>query len=276
MLAALPPRIESRRRRFVEVGAGIGTMVERLLEGSVLGQDVYVALESAAPHRQRAAQRLQAWTGAHGHAWAQLSDDRWRLDGPGVDVDLEWRSASLFDDPPPSPPFDVLLAHAFLDLVDLDRALPRLLGWLRPGGLFTFTLNFDGLTAFLPEIEADLDAAIVGEYHASMDARRDGEYPTGDSRTGRRLLAELPRRGSTILAAGPSDWIILPHDGTYPGDEGFVLQTLLDMVEASVRQRGAIPPRRLSDWVETRRRQVEAGQLIFLAHQIDVVGRAPG
>ncbi len=220
--------------------------------------------------------RLQAWAEAHAHTWTSLDDEHWRMEGPSVGVDFEWRSASLFDDAPSLAAFDVVLAHAFLDLVDLDRALPRLLGWLRPGGLFAFTLNFDRLTAFLPEIDADLDAAIIREYHASMDARRDGEHASGDSRTGRRLLTELPRHGSTILAAGPSDWIILPHDGVYPGDEGFVLNTLLGMVESSVRGRAAIDPGRLSEWVETRRHQMEAGELVFLAHQLDVVGRVPG
>ena len=51
MLASLPPKTESRRLRFLEVGAGIGTMIERLLEGSVLGQDGYIALESEGAHR---------------------------------------------------------------------------------------------------------------------------------------------------------------------------------------------------------------------------------
>ncbi|HKY84387.1 MAG TPA: class I SAM-dependent methyltransferase [Anaerolineales bacterium] len=276
MLASLPPKTESRRLRFLEVGAGIGTMIERLLEGSVLGQDGYIALESEGAHRELAAQRLRARAEAHGDSWSRLGDDRWRLEGPSLGVEVEWRSASLFEAALSLPPIDVVLAHAFLDLVDLDRALPRLLAWLRPGGLFYFTLNFDGLTAFLPEIDADLDAAVVREYHASMDARRDGEHPSGDRRTGRRLLTELRRRGSTLLAAGSSDWIVLPHDGAYPGDEAFVLHTLLDMVESSVRRRAAIDSRRLSEWIEARRRQVGAGDLVFLAHQIDVVGRAPG
>ena len=251
-------------------------MIERLLERSTLGNAEYAALESEAPHRDRAAQRLEAWAARHGYAWGRLSDDRWRLEGPAGSVEVDWRTVSFFDDGRSLPGADVVLANAFLDLVDLDRALTRLLGWLRPGGLFYFTLNFDGMTAFLPEVDADLDAAIMHEYHASMDERRDGEHPSGDSRTGRHLLEQLAHRGASILAAGSSDWIVLPRDGIYPGDEAFVLHTLLDMVESSVGRRAALDSRRLSGWIETRRQQIEAGELIFLAHQIDVVGRRPG
>lgn len=275
MVASLPEGTRSRPPRFIEIGAGIGTMIERLLERSPLGDAEYVALESEPAHRVRAAQQLQSWAADHGRAWTRLSDDRWRLEGPGGRVEIDWRTASLFDDRQAMPIADVVLANAFLDLVDLDRALPRILGWLRPGGLFYFTLNFDGVTAFLPEVDADLDAAIVRAYHATMDERRDGEHPSGDSRTGRHLLVELARRGAPILAAGSSDWIVHPRDGIYQGDEAFVLHTLLDMVESSVGRRSGLDSRRLSEWIETRRHQIEAGELIFLAHQIDVVGRKP-
>jgi SAM-dependent methyltransferase len=275
MVASLPEGTRSRPPRFIEIGAGIGTMIERLLERSPLGDAEYLALESEPAHRVRAAQQLQSWAADHGRAWTRLSDDRWRLEGPGERVEIDWRTASLFDDRQAMPSADVVLANAFLDLVDLDRALPRILGWLRPGGLFYFTLNFDGVTAFLPEVDADLDAAIVRAYHATMDERRDGEHPSGDSRTGRHLLVELARRGAPILAAGSSDWIVHPRDGIYQGDEAFVLHTLLDMVEASVGRRSGLDSRRLSEWIETRRHQIEAGELIFLAHQIDVVGRKP-
>ena len=276
MIASLPEGTQSRPPRFIEIGAGIGTMIERLLERSALGDAEYVALESEPAHRLRAARRLQAWAADHGCGWTHLSDDRWRLEGSIGKVEIDWRTASLFDEGMSMPTAEVVLAHAFLDLVDLDRALPRILGWLRPGGLFYFSLNFDGMTAFLPGVDAGLDTAIVQAYHATMDERRDGEHLSGSSRTGRHLLEQLARRGAPVLAAGSSDWIVLPRNGTYQDDEAFVLHTLLDMLEFSVGRRPELNAGRLSEWIETRRRQVEAGQLIFLAHQIDVVGRKAG
>jgi hypothetical protein len=257
----------------VEIGAGVGTMLERLLEQTVLRRAEYVALERDGAHREVAARRHQGWAVDRGYDWTRLSAERWRLEAPGAAVDVDWRVGSLFDDLPSLGRADVVLAHAFLDLVDLDRALPRMLSLLDRRGLFYFTLNFDGMTIFLPEIEAGLDTTIEREYHASMDERRDGAHSSGDSRTGRRLLAELPRHGAAVTAAGSSDWIVLPSAGAYPEGEALVLGTMLDMVEESVGRRRAIDPQRFTQWMEARRRQLENGELIFLAHQIDVVGR---
>jgi hypothetical protein len=178
----------------------------------------------------------------------------------------------LFDDDTAEGPFDVLLAHAFLDLVDLDRALARLLPCLRPGGTCLFTLNFDGLTAFLPEIDPTLDRRIVEAYHATMDARRNDGLPSGSSRTGRRLLVELPRRGAEVLAAGASDWIIYPRAGGYAAGERTVLDAVVGFVEASLRA-SDFDDAALLSWVARRRGQIEAGELVFLAHQIDILAQ---
>jgi SAM-dependent methyltransferase len=250
-------------------------MIERLLERVQLGEAEYVALDADPAHLPIAARRLEAWAGEHGALWTASADDTWRIDGQGTQLEIRWVTASLFADALPDAPFDVLLAHAFLDLVDLDRALARLLPRLRPGGLFLFTLNFDGLTAFLPEDEPALDRAIVEAYHATMDARRDDGRPAGSSRTGRHLLAELPRRGAEMLAAGASDWIIFPGWDGYDRDEEIVLETMVGFVEESLGREPAFDRSSLSRWVARRRRQIKSGELIFLAHQIDVLGRMP-
>ena len=251
-------------------------MIERLLERSEPGNVEYVALDLDPENSVAAARRLQSWAAGHGARWSTSAASMWRIETSGARVDVRWVTASLTDASTPDGSFDAVLAQSFLDLVDLDAALPRLLGALRPGGLFYFSLNFDGLTAFLPEIEAALDRAIVNTYHASMDVRRDGGRLSGGSQTGRRLLVELPRHGGEVLAAGASDWIVFPRDGKYPDGEGHFLTDILGMVETSVRASGAIPAEQLSAWVARRRRQVDEGQLIFIAHQLDVTGRRPG
>jgi len=258
--------------RVVEVGAGLGTMIERLLERSALGDADYTAIDASPALPERAAARLEAWAAARGAGWQRRAEDEWRIRTASGSMSVRWIVASLFDDLSLEP-FDLVLAHAFLDLVDLDRALPRLAGILRPGGLLYASLNFDGMTVFLPELEAEADTAIVDAYHASMDARRDGPHPAGGSRTGRRLLTALPRLGFDVVAAGASDWIVLPRGGAYPGDEAFFLEMILDMVERSVGASGAVEEGRLSRWLEVRRRQVARGELVFLAHQVDVLAR---
>jgi len=260
----------------LEVGAGIGGMIERLLERLELGHVEYVALDSDPAHPAEAARRLQAWLARRAGGWASLGERHWRMETAGARVDVQWVTASLFDEAVPDGPFDVLLAHAFLDLVDLDRALPRLLTRLGPGAVFYASLNFDGLTAFLPELDPELDRIIVDAYHATMDARRDGTHPSGDSRTGRRLLTVLPRHGAKVVAAGASDWVIFPRDGTYPEGEAAVLAAILDLVEGALRASPAVAAERLATWIAHRRRQVQDAQLVYIAHQLDVLSRLPG
>ena len=249
-------------------------MIERLLERVPLGRAEILALDQDAAHLPQAARRLQDWAARHGADWITVGEGRWQIRSAPSEADIRWVTASLFDDVVSTEPYDAVLAHAFLDLVDLDRALPRLLGALQPGGSIYFSLNFDGLTAFLPEIDAGLDRAIVDAYHATMDARTVGGHPSGDSRTGRRLLVELPRHGVQVLAAGASDWVVFPRDGRYQHDEEIVLQEILRMVELALADDPTLAEN-LPDWVARRRDQLERGQLVFIAHQLDVMGRLP-
>jgi len=269
------PGRADRPLRLLEVGAGIGGMIERLLARLDLGRAEYVALDSDPALAAEAARRLQAWLAPRTGSWDSLGEGRWRMETGSTRLDVEWVTASLFDETVPIGPFDVLLAHAFLDLVDLERALPRLLTRLRPGGVFYASLNFDGLTVFLPAVDPELDLAIVEAYHATMDVRRDGNRPSGDSRTGRRLLTELPHHGAEITAAGASDWVVFPRGGAYPKDEQEFLDAILDLVEGALRGNPAVPADRLAAWIARRRRQVQDGQLVFLAHQLDVLARRP-
>jgi SAM-dependent methyltransferase len=256
---------------MLEVGAGIGGMIERLLERLEVGEVHYFALDSDPAHRAEAARRLQAWADGRTADWAATDDAHWTIVAPAGRVDIHWATASMFDDGIPAGPFDVVLAHAFLDLVDLDRALSRLMPQLGPGGLLYLTLNFDGLTAFLPEIEVSLDQAIVDAYHGTMDERRDGTAPSGDSRTGRRLLTELPRHGAEVLAAGASDWVIFPQGNAYPEGESQVLYRIIDLVEGALKGNTAVPADQLATWIARRRRQVRP--VIRFAHQLDVLAR---
>ena len=99
---------------------------------------------------------------------------------PGQDVRITLEAADLFDfleREPGKSAWDLLVAHAVLDLIDLAAALPRLLSRLAPGGLFYFSLNFDGATILEPPIDPDLDALIEALYHRTMDTRPAGAAP---------------------------------------------------------------------------------------------------
>ena len=106
----------------------------------------------------------------------------------------------------------------------------RLLSRLAPGGLFYFTLNFDGATILEPPIDPDLDALIEALYHRTMDTRHCRGRPSGSSRTGRRLFGRLKEAGARLIAAGSSDWVVFPGPDGYPGDEAYFLHFIIDTI----------------------------------------------
>jgi hypothetical protein len=75
----------------------------------------------------------------------------------------------------------------------------------------------------------------------------------------------------------PSDWIVRPRTGSYPGDERFFLGRILDFVEAAIMdtERPGEPIADATDWVATRREQLAAGELTYVAHQYDFLYRRP-
>jgi hypothetical protein len=123
-------------------------------------------------------------------------------------------------------------------------------------------ITFDGETAFQPDHPAD--DAVVAAYHDAIDAE-----PGRDSRAGRHLLDRCRVRDGDLLAVGASDWVVYPP---YPADERGFLATILEFVAAAIEGRvdGA------ADWLRTRRRQLDAGELSYVAHGYDVLYRVPG
>jgi hypothetical protein len=107
-----------------------------------------------------------------------------------------------------------------------------------------------------------------------MDERVRFGRPAGESRAGRHLLQHLRTAGAPPLSAGASDWVVLPGpDGSYPDDEAYFLGTILQTVEDALA--GPAAPAGLAGWLATRRRQLAAGELLYIAHQLDVAGRSP-
>ncbi len=276
---ALTPRRQAGASAFLEMGCGLGAMVERLWDGGLLAQADYTGVDQSAEHIAAAMARLTAFARHKGAAVSQAGEKGLSFTGPGLNLRVTLKAADMFDfavREQGRAAWDVLLAHAFLDLVDLETALPQMLGLLKAGGWFYFTLNFDGATMFLPPLEPTLDARIEQLYHAAMDSRRLDGRPSGSSRTGRLLFDLLPRCGGRLLAAGSSDWVVFPGPEGYPGDEAYFLRHIIDTVEAAVRGRAGLGEAELQNWTRTRRRQIDRGELTYIAHQLDFFGIKEG
>ena len=257
--------------RVIELGAGIGTMLTRLLEWGFLPAEVeYTAVDAAPALAAHAVAHLREWARSHNYAFS-VEESGYTLQSAEQSVKIRWQTADAVEFAARAAPvYHLLVAHAFLDLVHLPTALPTFLR-LIPNGVFLFTLNFDGVTVFEPPAEGD--DVVLAHYHRTMDERlTEGGAPAGESKTGRRLLSLLPSLGARILAAGSSDWVVFPQNGAYPHAEAEFLQTILNFVEGSLRGREGLDTSLLKRWMARRRAQVEAGELIYIAHQLDVAG----
>lgn len=259
--------------RVLELGAGIGTMVERVLQNSGVASLDYTAVDLNRGLLDEAVRRLDAWG----------TDHRWSVKHSAGVLTLQSDDKSMTfrtvhgDVRRPLPDqvegkFDVVIASALLDLVDLRSVLPRLLSRVNQDGVFYFAINFDGVTIFEPAFDPAVEQAVLRSYHRTMDERRLDGMPAGHSQTGRQLLALLPTLGARILEAGPSDWIVHPTDGAFKPDEHIFLQAILNTIERSLEDADDLDPNDLSRWLMTRRRQLADGSLILMTHQIDVCG----
>lgn len=260
---------------ILEIGGGIGTMLERILAHPATPPLRYHLLDESPANIAAAESRLSALPGltlfpatqhpapTHtGHAISLICDDLFNILPP--------IPAST-----PSPLFadvDLLIAHAFLDLVDIPATLPRLVAALRPGALVYFTINFDGATILQPTIAPDFDDLVEVVYHRTMDERITNGQPSGDSRSGRHLFHALQKAGIQVLDAGSSDWVVFPHNGVYPADEAYFLHFIIHTMHGALAARPELDPARLAAWIETRRRQIERGELVYIAHQLDYLG----
>ena len=171
---------------------------------------------------------------------------------------------------------DLLVAHAFLDLLDLQSDLAGLLELLKPGGWFYFPITYDGVTIFEPELDVELEETIIRHYNRSMDTRQVDGRRSGDSRAGRHLLEAIPRLGAQILAAGASDWIVQPNPGNpsgYPADERYFLEHILHFFEETLMGRPELDQDKFQNWLARRRIQIDRAELMFIAHQLDVAGQ---
>lgn len=251
--------LQGKEQLFIlEVGAGIGTMIERLHEQRLLPpRTTYTAIDSQSQNIDEARRRLLPL------------QESLSLELEAIDVFqfVERESGQR--------QWDLLIAHAFLDLVDLQAALPQLFSLLKPGGHFYFTINFDGLTLLQPTIDPVFDEKVMTLYHRTMDTRLVNGRPSGDSQTGRKLFSALPAAGAEIMAAGSSDWILYAGQRGYHADEAYFLHFIINTIDLALRDLPDLDQDRFADWIARRHAQIEDGTLVYIAHQLDFSGALP-
>ena len=254
-----------RPLRVIELGAGVGSTFRRLFSRGLLSGGEYVMVDHESESLAEASRAAEAILG---------SSDQAEL---AVDPVVADAVAYLQEQAEAGRLADVIIAQALVDLLNVSEFLEAAAKALRPGGLLYLPITPDGENVFEPITNAVLNARVVDSYHRTMDERRTPSgLPTGGRRAGRALLGEISQAGLEIAAAGSSNWVVYPQDGGYPEDVAYFLHHIINFVWEALNEHAVVFSVGLEEWVAERHMQIEHGELIYIAHQLDVLARKPG
>lgn len=252
-----------RQLRVLEIGAGIGTMIERLLDAGLLTHCRYTAVELEAGFGPAALRRHSDWAKRHGCNIDQSGENQWSLHAGDDRIDISWLQGDalqvhkLF----PAGSFDLVIGHAVIDLLPVPACIPDLFSCLDRGGAYYFSLNYAGETLFLPPVTGDDD--IFSAYNADMD-KRFPNLAWEASQTGLRLGPWLVSHGHRLLAEGESDWKLRARNGELTN---LFIENILATIETAL---AGMPG--LTDWLLVRRQQLNDAGLMFRATNRDCFG----
>jgi hypothetical protein len=266
----LPQTNRRRPLAVVEMGGGIGTMFDRVLDWALAPHIQYTLIEANGTYLAEFGSRLKRMphisTGSHEMFQGQASSGvTFALDMICDDIYAVIETPKMFHR------WDVVMAHAVMDLVNIPETLSGFQRLLRPGGLLYLTLNYDGMTSFLPPWDIDFEKTLVSRYHLSMDRRIIEGRLSGSSRSGRQLILHLMSERLPLIAVGNSDWIVFPRNKGYPGGEAFFLETIVHTIRRQLQQDSAVDQHKLAQWAKHRVAQIEAGELMFMARNLDIL-----
>lgn len=255
--------------RIVDVGAGIASMCRRLLAWGVLPDSVtYVVLDADPESVRTGREATRAWAEASDREAVWESDRRLLLPESATTVRFVVDDAFRHLE---SQTYDVLVGHAFVDLLDLPDALSVLLDGVAAEGVCYFPITFDGRTTFRPPGDEETARAIVDAYHATMN------LDEGSARFGRTLLdAVAGDADAELLSSGGSDWVVSPP---YDGQQAYFLHHILEFVAESVDDEAldavgaadALDESGVRRWTEERHGAVESEELTYVARNLDVL-----
>lgn len=249
--------------RILEIGAGIGTMIERLLDAELLHQCEYTAVELEPGFRDAAMQALQFWADNHDYQFVEQKTAVWSLVSNEKNITIRWIHGDALQIGQQFEPatFDLIIGHAVIDLLPVPLCMPEILARLGKEGAYYFSLNYAGETQFLPPLSAD--QKIFQAYNADMDKRFPG-LDWQPSQTGHLLGPWLSAQGHPVIVEGDSDWELQSNPER---PDNLFIANILDTIETAL---AGMPG--LAEWLVTRRQQLNAGMLKFYASNHDYFG----
>ena len=255
---------EGRPLSVVELGAGVGSTFRRLYQGGIVKSGVYRMVDLDQRSLDEATRVAETVIGR---------EDRNAL---RVEIRASDAIAYLREEDAMLHGVDLIIAQALVDLLNVPMFIKAVAERLSAGGLLYAPITFDGDTIFEPVIDPEADAKIIAAYHRTMDARRtpDG-LPTGGSAAGRAMLTELRLAGLEIIEAAASDWVVFPRGSGYSADESYFLHHIVNTVWEALSKDAIVGGVGLGAWIAERHGQIERGELIYIAHQLDALARKP-
>lgn len=253
---------------IVDLGTGTGAMVRRIASRSSAQYLRFVGIDTdeagLAIARERVAGRSVGSAGCH----IDIAFLRGDLLAPQTQHRMNAVRPSA------------VTAHALMDCLPLELALPPIADCLSPGGHFYASLNYDGRTDFFPSYrDPSLEEEILRLYDASMDERLIRGRPIAGSRSGRRLYDSLHSFGLSPVSVGASDWSLSPERGAYRAYVRTILWSLVGMIYSEMAThhdsgRTQIELASIDRWYDDRRSQIEDCRLAGVVHHTDVLARA--
>jgi hypothetical protein len=284
LMRQLEPKSPGGPLRVLEVGSGIGTMVERLVEWGVFARAsealhtppstaagptaTITAIDAQTANIVEAQRRLPAWAAAQRFAVNGGVDGGLGLERDGLRLLLELEAIDLCDFAARERghrTWELLIAQALLDVVDLPATLPDFVSLSAPGGLLYFTITYDGGTILQPEIDRGLDDHIEALYHQTN--------VWGDCRAGRRLFHQMRENGVETLDMGAADCVVFPGRNGYPADEAYFLHFIIHTIDTALRGHPELDQERFGAWIRQRRAQIERAELVYISNHLDALGR---
>ncbi len=272
IIASLKKCIQPRKRvRAVEMGSGIGTMLTRLLEYGVLGDSEYFMVDKDASRLTRCRAYMEEWALSTQFDLENEGGELILTDGnTSCHVSMINGEAVEFARGWSGPPFNLLVAHLFLDLLNVRKSLPIFTDLLDDEGVFYFANVFDGLTRILPSSE--MNRKIIEAYHSVMNKKSES-WGYNKSDTGSEVLSLLIESDyMEMIEAGCSDWVVFPRNGTFSIDERDFLHFMIDTIHEALLSHPQMKEDDINSWARLKYEQIDEGRMALIAHQLDVLG----
>jgi SAM-dependent methyltransferase len=254
---------------IIEIGCGTGTMLTRLLDSAPPRFGSYTALDWEQVNINESRKNLEKWAIENNAVYKgnvlTTENGKIIIDFLTDDIDNFLKRGDKKD-------YDLVIANAFLDLVNIPEILPGLFGILKKGGMYYFSINYDGRTDIEPVIDQELDAEIIELYHKTMDQRIINGVACCTRYSALLLFREILKNRGMVMEAGSSDWCVFPYENGYRFSEDYFLHYIISTIQHALQNEPSLSAEILDGWTNKRHQQVDRGELALITHQMDFFG----